>query len=282
MNAPKQYRTHAEYDLPPVPGGPTRRYVICSTPRSGSTLLGRLLEASGHMGVPYEYLNQQVHMRPMAERLGVPPQRVGQYLAAVEQVRTTPNGVYGLKGHFHQIGPLLGNSHVKRLMAGSVLVWIRRRDLLGQALSYYRASATKVWSVTEGSEAPPPVEYERGAIVAGMDQLLAENASWEAWFASQGRPFVTVWYEDLVARPDAVCKRVCRAVLGYAIEHVFEISQADIVKMRDDTTDEWRRRFVDESRAAAARPLRVVPVARPASPARAPARTPARTPAGQP
>ena len=34
---------------------PSRFYVACSTPRSGSTLLTRLLWRSGRMGAPHEY-----------------------------------------------------------------------------------------------------------------------------------------------------------------------------------------------------------------------------------
>ena len=159
MNTPRQYRTHPEFDLPPVQGGATRRYLICSTPRSGSTLLARLIETTGRMGVPYEYLNMQVHAKPMAERLGVPPMPPGPYLQAVERVRTTPNGVFGLKAHFHQIGPLLARPAIAQLMATATLVWIRRRDLLGQSISYFRATKTRVWSVTADAAAPPPVEF---------------------------------------------------------------------------------------------------------------------------
>ena len=140
------------------------------------------------------------------------------------------------------------------MMAGAALVWIRRRDLLGQSISYYRAARTRVWSVTQGEQAPATVAYSYEGLRKTMRALLMENAGWEAWFASHGRPYHPVWYEDLVDDPDAVCRSVCRLVLEDDIEHRFALSQADIVKMRDDITEEWRRRFIATSRAGVRTP----------------------------
>ena len=249
MNIPKQYRTREEYDLPAVPGGPTRLYVICSTARSGSTLLGRLLEGTGEMGVPYEYFNVPVHARPLAARLGVPLNRPGKYLEAVAAVRTTANGVFGLKGHHHQLGPLLAHPALVRVMESATLVWIRRRDLLGQAISLYKAGRSKVWSVTAGDAPPPKVDYSHDGIRAAMRTIIAENAAWEEHFASQGLEVLPVWYERLLEDPQGVCQEVCRRVLGRDSTHTFSLDQSDIVKMRDNTTDEWRDRFIAASRA---------------------------------
>ncbi|MEY2569244.1 MAG: trehalose 2-sulfotransferase [Actinomycetota bacterium] len=106
---------------------PTLSYLVCATPRSGSTLLCHLLDQTGIAGHPEEYFEALRHSglprRPheyfdpdrhanIIERLafrempdGRPqtpnplwrPETYGRYLAWACQQGTTPNGVFGAK-----------------------------------------------------------------------------------------------------------------------------------------------------------------------------------------
>src|SRR5690242_16034010 len=82
-----------EFDQPP--SAPTRRLIICTTPRSGSYLLARQLIRAG-IGIPHEYLNP-VNISVIAAR------SCGSYLDWVEHNRTTPNGVFAAKLHWPQM-----------------------------------------------------------------------------------------------------------------------------------------------------------------------------------
>ena len=86
---------------------PTRSYLICTTPRSGSWLLADGLRATGVAGRPEEYLRTDWLMRYRATGtltyehriLGLGPITstgdLAGFLAAVLDIGTTPHGVFG-------------------------------------------------------------------------------------------------------------------------------------------------------------------------------------------
>ncbi len=80
-----------EHDLAQRPLGtpPDRCYVVASTPRSGSNMLGDLLYQCG-AGLPLEYLEQQAAVPTFARRFGT--RDIATYLAHLFAVRTTPKG----------------------------------------------------------------------------------------------------------------------------------------------------------------------------------------------
>jgi LPS sulfotransferase NodH len=102
---PTQAASHVlngeEYDFPEYSGVP-RNYLILSTPRSGSTLLGFLLVGCGMMGVPHEYLHATAHMPAIAKRWGIVGANgaidVTEYFKILRRRRTTPNGFFWVEG----------------------------------------------------------------------------------------------------------------------------------------------------------------------------------------
>jgi trehalose 2-sulfotransferase len=105
---------------------PTRSYLVCATPRSGSTLLCDLLDQTGVAGHPEEYFEALLHsglprrpheyfdpdrhvniverlaFREMPDRESTPselwrPESYDRYLAWAVEQGTTPNGVFGAK-----------------------------------------------------------------------------------------------------------------------------------------------------------------------------------------
>jgi trehalose 2-sulfotransferase len=104
----------------------TRSYLVCATPRSGSTLLCRTLDQTGVAGHPEEYFEALRHsglprrpheyfdparhaniierlaFREMPDRAPTPsplwhPDTYDRYVAWALQTGTTPNGVFGAK-----------------------------------------------------------------------------------------------------------------------------------------------------------------------------------------
>jgi len=105
---------------------PQRSYLVCATPRSGSTLLCDLLDQTGLAGHPEEYFEALLHsglprrpheyfdpsrhaniverlaFREMPDRASTPnqlwqPESYDRYLAWALEQGTTPNGVFGAK-----------------------------------------------------------------------------------------------------------------------------------------------------------------------------------------
>lgn len=254
----------AAFDLPPA-AGPTRSYVIASTERSGSMLLCDLLHATGRMGVPTEYFNKAHMMQQTARRLGLArPLDMGRYIDAVRGLRTTGNGMFGAKIHFFQAWDLLAQPAVRRLLAESRFIWLRRRDLMAQATSLVMAMHSGHWyRLREGDASTPadpspeggpaamsPGPVNMSDLFAAMGRIRAENEFWAAFFKTNGIVPVNVLYEDLVADPPAVVGRIC-AEMGVSLATPVRIEESRFVRQSDPRSERFR--------AAVTRTLRVVP-----------------------
>ena len=67
---PQESSSQPKFDLPEYSGRPKYLCLVASTPRCGSSLLGRLLQQNG-LGVPNEYLHPNVHIPFLAHRWGL-------------------------------------------------------------------------------------------------------------------------------------------------------------------------------------------------------------------
>jgi LPS sulfotransferase NodH len=254
-----------------VTPAPDRSYFICATPRSGSTLLCKSLAATGVAGRPEEYFERLMHSglprepREYFEGTAdpgvldlLPPTRTGD-VAAADLARmlprslregTTPNGVFGAKlmwGYFGDLLARLGTTPdgaaVEALTACfGPLEWIHvtRGDKVAQAVSLWRALQTRAWSAGDAPEAHPV--YNARGIGHLHDQLIEQDAAWQAWFAAKGiRPFV-VEYERFAAEHTATLRGVL-AHLGLEVER---IPDPPIDRQGDARSDRWVARFNEE------------------------------------
>jgi LPS sulfotransferase NodH len=137
MNGPNRYNPT-----------PHLTYFVCTSPRTGSWLLTDMLRQTGIAGRPAEHFDPNPdHERYWFERLGIASEAA--YLPKIMGRATTPNGVFGSKLHWYQFGRLcerLGCTtphSVPRALASAFpnlrYIWMRRRDVLAQAISLYRA-----------------------------------------------------------------------------------------------------------------------------------------------
>src|ERR1700761_3371165 len=92
-NTPYDLAT-AEHDYPARDGAPLRTILICTHPRSGSTLLGEALYFAGGLGCPLEYFH--AGFRPALARRWK-PRSLSDYIAAAHRWRTDPGGTFAVK-----------------------------------------------------------------------------------------------------------------------------------------------------------------------------------------
>ncbi|MEV4116218.1 Stf0 family sulfotransferase [Nonomuraea sp. NPDC049695] len=209
---------------------PTDSYFVCATPRTGSSLLLGLLGSTGVAGRPEAYFREPDE--PMwAERWRLPSAAdYARYVQAALAAGRTANGVFGAKlmwGTLDQVVAKLGAVHpdlagrdvalLERAFGRTKFVYLRRDDVLAQAVSWLRAEQTGAWYVGSNGEIDDATRsgrepgYDADGIRALIEQIGEHNAAWEEWFASQGvRPY-TVRYEDL----DADLAGVTRRILGF-------------------------------------------------------------------
>lgn len=226
------------YDMRHFDGRP-RIYLIASTPRSGSHFLGHALMETTYFGVPLEYLNSR-NLLAWRERFGVWP--VDELFQCLFKCRTSQSGWFGMKAHWHQyeqykekINVLIGGEFEK-------ILFIYRRDLLSQAISYDIAAQTNQWISQSRQQRPAVFNYER--IVEKAEMILEENRSWQYWLNQKDSAKCThVVYEDLIK--DTQCYLLEKARF---IDPEFpdRIEPSGMTKRQSGTlSKEWRVRVFD-------------------------------------
>ncbi|HEY9290410.1 MAG TPA: Stf0 family sulfotransferase [Microlunatus sp.] len=200
---------------------PRLSYLICGTPRTGSTYLCGLLASTGVTGRPESYFRVEGELE-FAQRWGVDLSGGDvdrrQFLAAAVAAGSTPNGVFAarvmwgsLENVVSKIDPDLPAhprddlDRLRRAFGPELrFVQLRRQDRLGQAVSWARAEQTAYWQQGNVAQAEPRFDADQ------IDELLQtieeHNAAWRQWFAAAGVQPLMISYEDLIADPDGTIR----------------------------------------------------------------------------
>jgi trehalose 2-sulfotransferase len=239
-------------------------YLVCATPRSGSTLLCELLKGTGVAGRPEEYFEtlrttgyprqprQYFEGAPEVQALLPPvdpgvPERAFDW-DGVLRAGTTPNGVFAAKvmwSHLDDLRLRLRGGALEDILPGLRFVRVSRGDRVAQAVSLWIAIQTQHWR-DEGdrAETHEPV-YSYRAIRHLVDQLDAHERAWDGWLA--GRDAIAVPYERLAAAPeDTVAALLDELGIAGARSLV-----ARMRRQSGERSREWIERYLTEEEAAA-------------------------------
>ena len=232
-------------------------YLICATPRTGSTLLCGLLKSSGIAGRPASYFNRRA-LHDYADDWRVPRPRDGRideaYVRAALAAGKTSNGVFGGRIMAETLPELIGDlaadsgsavTDVELLSAqlGRLrFVHLRRRDVVAQAVSWAKALQTHYWhpgeAVQPGGQHP---HYDEELICRLVSAIEKFEADWTQWLAAHSIVPYQVVYEELAADP----LRTAHKVLDYLDLHVPPDRQLVIGRRRqaDQVNDDWAARY---------------------------------------
>jgi LPS sulfotransferase NodH len=241
---------------------PSQSYVICTAPRTGSTLLAEALTGTGRAGRPHEFFDIYAHNEQFwIKSLGIGSP--AEYLPKVLAAGTTDNGVFGLKLLWHQSPAFLAklNAATPQLVNGATglshdllsaalgtpvhYIWLRRRSKLAQAISYYRASRTGIWRATDAGSntqtgAEPEFDYDQieryVRLVNGFDE------QWHRFFRRNRLKVLMMVYENFTANFEGSVLNVLD-FLGIAREGV-TVAAPRLRRQADDRSVEWEERFL--------------------------------------
>jgi LPS sulfotransferase NodH len=217
--------------------------MICSQPRSGSSLLCEQLANTLHAGMPAEYLRPD-RMDMLKRRWGA--ETLDDYLRALVQRKTSPNGVFGLKAHWGQYAKLFGEGTGP--FPELRFIHVRRADHLRQAISLVRALQTGSWSTVIGPENAPAV-FDREDIARKLARVQQEEAAWERFFEHNGVVPHRVGYEALAEAPEATTRAVLE-FLGVQLPAGFSFDPPLMERQADELSEEWVARYLAETAPA--------------------------------
>ncbi len=254
---------------------PKTAYLVCATPRSGSTLLCELLRETGVAGSPLEHFETLRHSglprQPREYFDGVEDRTVLDLLPALREpapeepdpqswwngileAGSSANDVWGGKlmwGHtadfVGRAAPLTGRDDLKGVLdalLGEVhFVHVSRPDTVAQAVSLWKAVQTEEWrDGGNGSDDSAQPEYS----FAGLDhlrrQLEHQDAAWREWFAERGAEPLRIDYDELEADPRGAARSVLELIGVDA-----DVPEPPLKRQGDERSERWAERYRAEA-----------------------------------
>jgi trehalose 2-sulfotransferase len=249
---------------------PETAYLVCATPRSGSTLLCELLRETGVAGSPLEHFETLRHsglprqpreyfdgvedrglldlLPDLREPASEEPDPQGWWNGVLE-AGSSANGVWGGKlmwGHAADLvgraTPLTGREDLKGVLdalLGEVrFVHVTRSDTVAQAVSLWKAVQTEEWRDGKGGDGSSPPEYSFAALDHLRRQLEHQDAAWRGWFAEEGVEPLHIGYEELEADPRAAARSVLKLIGVEA-----EVPEPPLRRQGDECSERWAERY---------------------------------------
>ncbi len=244
-------------------------YILCGTPRSGSTLLCQMLAASGVAGRPNSFYREP-DITHWADQWGVPhPDGIEdavfdrRYLDAMLERTRSPGSAFGLRLMWGSVSE--AQRRLDRALGGTAdiaarfeqafgpvrYVHLSRRDKVAQAVSLVRAEQSGLWhmgadgAVLEGAETLGPIRYDGARLSALVAELESDDTAWNSFFATRAIKPLRLTYETVTADPRRALADILDAVgLDAGLAQAVEVRTA---RMADETSREWAARFRREA-----------------------------------
>jgi LPS sulfotransferase NodH len=243
LRSASKFIKHARRRLRPArPDGQVDRgYLVCSTPRSGSTYLCQLLASTGVLGVPREYLNL---VGPWGKLDPSRPTDLRHLFERALKLGATPNGIYGLKCHADHFSAIAAVVDPFSVLPNPRFIRIRRKDLVAQAISWLRAAQTGQFHATSRRKRAPV--YDAAEIRGFVTLIAGQRAAWDRFHAAIGCTPLLVEYESLVRNPQREIDRIAE-FMGVPLPVPIDQASVKATIQRDELNDDWHRRFLQET-----------------------------------
>jgi LPS sulfotransferase NodH len=246
-DADSAIRSVASKDFDFHHGAPLQQsYCVASSYRCGSSYLCWRLWQTGLLGAPMEVLNPMGVMRVLTNRLKTSSR--GDYIAKLLARRTSRNGVFGMKAHFHHFEAFLKEyPGLLEVLSPITFIYISRQDRIAQAVSMARALQTGQW--TSRMEAGPGarLQYDYATIANCLNDIARQDLDWRGWFRARGITPYQVTYDDLTADAEGVVRDIV-GLLGVQNDESATVDIPRVDKQGDETNEEWIERFGRESK----------------------------------
>lgn len=246
--------------------GRPNAYVICTSPRSGSTLLCNLLAATGCAGLPDSHFHVP-DLSAWQRSHGLDPDTFASETEALKAVfaaamrrGTGQTGMFGLRlqrdsfAYFMEqlarLHPGLASDRerIEAAFGRTHFLHLTRADKLDQAISLVRARQSGLWHrAPDGTEierdgpGQPPV-FDRAGLTANMHDLEQKDDDWRDWFRAQGITPQTITYDTLAADPAATLAAILDR-LGIDPARASSVTPG-VARLADSTNRDWKARYL--------------------------------------
>ena len=221
-----------------------KKYVIFSTPRSGSTYLCRLLSANGlgrpkeHIRPLFAYLFRHYSFKPL------------NYLATLA-VNGQNNSVFGTKLISEFMFDMFSTEAKLRLLRHWLIrgnikpLYLVRQDKIGQTISQYFAKATQFWHLYDNQlPSYDAINYNFEEILKHY-LFLQDQEEKLSQFISSLPNVSELLYEDICLDPETSVDNIALSIATSVTDITQEVQIKQISKANNKMS-EFRERFTQE------------------------------------
>ncbi|MBL4810918.1 MAG: sulfotransferase [Rhodobacteraceae bacterium] len=248
-----------------------KSYMICTSPRSGSTLLCKLLEETGVAGNPGSYFHNP-SLASWLQSNGLNADAFSTHEAALRAIYNAAiaegrgdTAIFGLRmqrksfDFFMQQTALLHGdmqTDVARIEAAfgpTLFIYLTRASKLDQAISLVKARQTGLWHMAaDGTELerlsePQQPYYDGAAIGHHLAELKQLDEAWKTWFRHENVQPLEVSYDRLSSDPRRILADILNA-LGLQ-KSLAANASPPTQKLADATSRQWAARYAAETTA---------------------------------
>ena len=224
-----------------------RAFFICAVPRSGSTLLCDLLQATGVAGSPMEY-GVQENEQIWKHAYGFNDHR-NYFIHYAHRLSVTGNGVFSAKLMFKQMTAFVSDlKRYKSIDAGGMIetidlafgkpryIQVLRKDKERQAISLVRAEQTGSWASPQSSGRRS--EYDSAHLDRALALLLRLDNAWDESLAEiHLSRKMTLYYEDIVENMEGSISSLLNWL--QIEDHPKPFKSPSMKRQSDAMTEEW-------------------------------------------
>lgn len=213
---------------------PDKVCILAATPRSGSSFLAHAMISTGLLGITDEYFNFEHLERAYGLHEDV--------LSACELAASrgaSENGVVSFKLFPPQLDRMSRDIELTQWFPNPTWIWLKRRDVLGQAISYSIAHQTKSWNSLDERQSAP--EFSFREIRRRMHDVILANSAWEAYFAEKGINPLIYWYEDIEKATLPVLREIAERLAIDSNE--MREPEIPIKIQRTELNEQWRKDY---------------------------------------
>ena len=242
-------------------------FLVCTSPRSGSTLFCSLLTETGLAGCPAS-LFYQPSLDDWMARLGVEEcagsvrDLVRKILSAALKEGRGDTPVFGLRQQWPSFNFLCGQltiafpdartdrERIEAAFGPTLFIHLTREDKLEQAISLIKARQSGLWHVAaDGSElerTAPDMRtgFDRSEISETIKSLNSYDLRWETWFEREGIAPLRIIYRELSNDPVLTLEKTL-SVLGLDNASARKM-QPQVRKMADQVSRDWAARYISD------------------------------------
>lgn len=211
------------------------KYAILCSSRSGSTHLCDLLKSTNRAGNPEEFFNKSLDFNHLRKGKG--------FVDGIVNGTKTENNVFGAK----LVGLDQLSNYADSTLEFTHCVYLKRRDVVAQAVSRYKSWKTGVWHLSDVHKEIPKTDYSFDGIKWCYDAILEEAKVFESILSKSH--YLEVSYEDdLIGSPE----QTVYCILEYLDISTNELPllSSDQKCVSDKDSERWAKMFALEMASA--------------------------------